>query len=69
MGGVGADLITDNTRRWSGDHVVDPAAVPGVCFMSAPFRDGDPSLLDMAPTILKALGAPLDGDLEGEPLI
>ncbi len=69
MGGVGAELITDNTRRWSGDHVVDPAAVPGVCFMSTPFRDADPSLLDMAPTILKALGAPLDGDLEGEPLI
>jgi len=69
MGGIGSHLFSDNTRRWSGDHVVDPAAVPGVCFMSAPFHDAGPSLLDMAPTILKALGAPLDGDLEGDPLI
>lgn len=69
MGGLGDKLFTDNTRQWSGDHAVDPVSVPGVLFMDAPFRDENPHLLDLAPTILKALGVPEDGDLEGRSLI
>ena len=28
----------DNSKKWSGDHIVDPALVPGVLFMNRPFR-------------------------------
>jgi len=69
MGGIGRELVTDNTRRWSGDHVVNPSEVPGVLFMNAPFHEAGPSLIDLAPTILKALGAPADEDLEGVSLL
>jgi predicted AlkP superfamily phosphohydrolase/phosphomutase len=69
LGGVGDGLIEDNTRRWSGDHIVDPALVPGVLFMSRPFAAGSPSLLDLAPTILAALGAPRGALMEGVNLL
>jgi predicted AlkP superfamily phosphohydrolase/phosphomutase len=70
MGGVGGQVVTDNLRAWSGDHVVDPAAVPGVLFMNAPFLEKkNPELADLAPTILEALGAPLSAGLEGRSLL
>jgi hypothetical protein len=38
LGAVPSALIEDNTQRWSGDHCIDPEAVPGVLFTS--FRPG-----------------------------
>ncbi len=69
MGGVGAGVFSDNLRRWSGDHIVDPSAVPGILFMNAPFLGDQARLLDLAPTILDALGVPGDGALEGGSLL
>jgi predicted AlkP superfamily phosphohydrolase/phosphomutase len=69
MGGVGSQVISDNTGRWSGDHVVDPVLVPGVLFMNAPLRSAGARLTDLAPTILEALGAPLAPTLEGRSLL
>ena len=69
MGGVGGKVVTDNLRAWSGDHVVEPAAVPGVLFMSTPFEGESPHLVDLAPTILEAFGVPLTADLEGASLL
>ena len=34
LGGVPASLVDDNNKKWSGDHCVTPAAVPGVLFTS-----------------------------------
>jgi predicted AlkP superfamily phosphohydrolase/phosphomutase len=34
VGGFAESLITDNVRKWSGDHIVDPEAVPGVLFVN-----------------------------------
>ena len=69
MGGVGARVISDNLRGWSGDHVVDPVTVPGVLFMNAPFREEAPNLADLAPSILEALGAPEGRGMEGVSLL
>jgi predicted AlkP superfamily phosphohydrolase/phosphomutase len=69
MGGIGGEVFSDNLRPWSGDHVVDPATVPGVCFMSTPFRASNPGLADLAPTILDAMGVPGDEALEGRTLL
>ena len=65
MGGVPATLFADNEKRWSGDHVVDPAAVPGVLFSTGPIGARTPRITDLAPTILGALGVPRPGGLEG----
>ena len=69
LGGIGDGVIEDNTRRWGGDHIVDPALVPGVLFMNRPFRTSAPRLLDLAPTILAALGAPRGAAMEGNDLL
>lgn len=69
LGGAAADVIEDNTRAWAGDHIVDPELVPGVLLMNQPFRGDGAQLLDMAPTIVSALGAPLPSDFEGVSLL
>jgi predicted AlkP superfamily phosphohydrolase/phosphomutase len=67
-GGVPDGLFEDNIRRWSGDHIVDPELVPGVLLMNRPFRTSGARLIDLAPTILAALGVPRGTAMEGEAL-
>jgi predicted AlkP superfamily phosphohydrolase/phosphomutase len=70
LGGVSAGgHFEDNTRKWAGDHIVDPALVPGVLLMNRPFRKEGARLLDLAPTILAALGVPAGTGLEGSSLL
>jgi predicted AlkP superfamily phosphohydrolase/phosphomutase len=68
LGGVPEALVEDNVKKWGGDHIIDPALVPGVLFMSDAFRADGARLVDLAPTILDALGAPVSPDLEGRTL-
>jgi predicted AlkP superfamily phosphohydrolase/phosphomutase len=68
LGGIPATVFEDNTRRWSGDHIIDPALASGVLFMNRPFRSGA-HLADLAPTILDALGVPAGPLMEGASLI
>jgi predicted AlkP superfamily phosphohydrolase/phosphomutase len=69
LGGVPHGLFEDNDKRWSGDHIIDPALVPGTLFINRAFRGDNPSLLDLAPTILAALGVPRGPVMEGENLL
>ncbi len=69
LGGVPADSFGDNTRRWRGDHIIDPALVPGVLFMNRPFAGRPAHLRDLAPTVLAALGVPRGDRMEGESLL
>jgi predicted AlkP superfamily phosphohydrolase/phosphomutase len=74
LGGFGQSLIADNLRRWSGDHIVDPEAVPGILFMNrAAGRNGarmlNPRIIDLAPTILNYLDVPASESMEGESLL
>jgi predicted AlkP superfamily phosphohydrolase/phosphomutase len=69
LGGVPAGLFEDNTRKWGGDHVIDPSLVPGVLYMNHPIHATSPSLTDLAPTILSALNVPASTDLEGGSLL
>lgn len=69
LGGVPEGLCEDNIRKWGGDHIIDPTLVPGVLFMNRSF-DGDAArLVDLAPTILAALGVPKGAAMEGESLL
>jgi hypothetical protein len=69
LGGIGNGALEDNTRRWGGDHIVDPALVPGVLLMNRPFRTASPRLVDLAPTILAAFGVPRGATMEGDDLL
>jgi predicted AlkP superfamily phosphohydrolase/phosphomutase len=69
LGGVPRELFEDNTKRWSGDHIIDPSLVPGVLFMNRPFDASAPRLIDMAPTILSTLGVAPAPTMEGRTLL
>ncbi|MCP4290859.1 MAG: nucleotide pyrophosphatase [bacterium] len=65
VGAVSGEVISDNTRSWSGDHCMDPRQVPGVLFSSRPFEVAKPALLDMAPTVLDLLGVDAPAHMTG----
>lgn len=70
LGGMPSGHFEDNVKRWGGDHIIDPALVPGVLFMSREFGgERAPGLIDLAPTILAALGVPKGEAMEGASLI
>ncbi len=69
MGGIAESQLEDNTKKWSGDHIIDPDRVPGVLFMNRPFRREGARLLDLAPSILAALGVPKGPAMEGDSLL
>lgn len=69
LGGVPPEVIVPNEKPWSGDHCsLDPEAVPGILFSSAPIRARDPGMEDLFPTVLAGLQLPIPEDLDGEPL-
>ena len=43
-------------KAWSGDHCMDPRKVPGVLFTNYKIGETNPSIMDIAPTVLERLG-------------
>ncbi len=68
VGKVAGDVVSDNRKCWSGDHCVDPRLVPGVLFCNRPVPVEDPSIVDLAPTILRLYGVPPPPHMEGRSL-
>jgi predicted AlkP superfamily phosphohydrolase/phosphomutase len=58
----------DNTKRWSGDHCIAAKYVPGIFFCNKRVTGDDPSLVDMAPTILELFGVEPPRYAEGKTL-
>jgi predicted AlkP superfamily phosphohydrolase/phosphomutase len=69
VGGFSNALLENNTRRWSGDHIVDPEAVPGILFMNRAARHNHARITDLAPTILNYLGVSAPDSMEGSSLL
>ena len=68
VGKVTAQVIEDNPKRWSGDHSVDPALVPGVLVSSRRLECDAPGIEDMAPTALDLFGVTPPAWMDGKPL-
>lgn len=68
LGGVPVKLIEANTRKWSGDHLVDPALVPGVVFVNKKAPLESPSMIDIAPTLLGLFQSDKPGLMQGKVL-
>ncbi len=69
QGQVCGPVIEDNERRWSGDHCLDPALVPGVLFSSLRLSSDDPSIVDLAPTVLELFGVAAPAYMQGRSLV
>jgi predicted AlkP superfamily phosphohydrolase/phosphomutase len=59
LGGVPAEVIVDNVGAWTGDHCMDPDAVPGILLTTRPLRRPAANLRELAPALLAELG--IDG--------
>jgi bisphosphoglycerate-independent phosphoglycerate mutase (AlkP superfamily) len=70
MGGITRAVVENNNRKWSGDHCATATEISGgVFFTNRKIANPAPSIMDLAPTILKTLGVPLPADLDGKPLM
>ena len=69
LGGAPDAIFEDNTKRWGGDHIIDPSLVPGVLFSTQRIEAVAPALVDLAPTILAEFGIPRESAFEGKPVL
>jgi predicted AlkP superfamily phosphohydrolase/phosphomutase len=70
LGGVTRAIVENNNRKWSGDHCATATEISGGVFFSNRRINTDaPHIMDLSPTVLKLLGAPIPPDLDGKPLL
>lgn len=69
VGGFSKEVITNNTKKWSGDHLIDPKFVPGVLFTNFKLNVDEANQRDIAPTMLKAQGIAIPDYMDGKSLI
>jgi len=56
LGELTPEVFSDNTGEWSGDHCMDPAAVPGILATNRRLARAAPRLRDVGAAILAELG-------------
>jgi predicted AlkP superfamily phosphohydrolase/phosphomutase len=56
LGGVGREVLTDNTKPWSGDHEMDPPDVPGILAASRPLKRPAANLRELHASVLAEFG-------------
>lgn len=70
LGGFSNSIFGPRTNKWSADHCMEPARVPGILISSHALNTSDPAIWDLVPTILSALGMDAQGaDFDGRALV
>lgn len=52
LGKFNKEIFIENDKKWSGDHCIDPAFVPGILFSNKKITNKDAELADITTTIL-----------------
>jgi len=69
LGAIPAGIVVPNTKKWSGDHCAsDPADTQGIFFSNLKLDSGDPSIYDIAPTVLELLRVQTSTKFDGKTL-
>jgi predicted AlkP superfamily phosphohydrolase/phosphomutase len=69
LGGSPAGIVYPNMKKWSGDHGgYDVATTAGVIVSNTPIAAEAPSIMDIAPTVLKFFGIPVSPAIDGKAL-
>jgi bisphosphoglycerate-independent phosphoglycerate mutase (AlkP superfamily) len=58
-------ILLDNESAWAADHCMDASVVPGVLFSNRPIAVPNPSLVDLAPSILTEFGLTIPSTMTG----
>jgi predicted AlkP superfamily phosphohydrolase/phosphomutase len=70
LGGSPPGIVYPNMKKWSGDHGgFDFANTAGVLIANRPIDSPSPSIVDIAPTVLKYFGLTPSPDLDGKPIL
>jgi predicted AlkP superfamily phosphohydrolase/phosphomutase len=59
------EVLEDNAKKWSGDHMTAPDVIPGIVFANRKIRAEMPALYDLTATILDILGLEKPGGMIG----
>ncbi len=69
LGAIPPGIVVANMKKWSGDHCAsDPKDTGGIFFCSRRVATPDPSIMDIAPTVLKILHVPPPDKFDGKAL-
>jgi predicted AlkP superfamily phosphohydrolase/phosphomutase len=69
LGGSPPGIVYANMKKWSGDHGgYDFATTAGVLVTNKRILKSDPSIMDIAPTVLKYFGLSIPSSIDGKPL-
>jgi predicted AlkP superfamily phosphohydrolase/phosphomutase len=69
LGTIRRAVVENNNRKWSGDHCATATEIShGVLFSNRRISAPEPSIMDLAPSILKTLEATIPADYDGTPL-
>ena len=61
--------LQERSKKWSGDHGgYDYAITSGILVSSRPINTRTPSIMDIAPTVLRYFGLAVPKDIDGKPL-
>jgi predicted AlkP superfamily phosphohydrolase/phosphomutase len=52
IGGTPDTLLEDNLKKWTGDHCMDSTVVPGILLTNQRVERENPTVMDIAPTVL-----------------
>ena len=56
LGEVGREVLTNNDKPWSGDHLMDPPSVPGILATSRPLKRPARNLRELNASLLAEFG-------------
>ena len=68
LGKMPRALLEDNLDRWSGTHLICADLVPGMLLTSRKIDVEDPTIIDIAPTILSSFGIAKPAQMTGRSL-
>ena len=69
LGGSPQGIVYPNMKKWSGDHGgYDFATTAGVLITDKRILTDQPTIMDIAPTVLKFFGLTVPGAIDGKPL-
>ncbi len=66
LGGITEPVLSDNPSAWAADHCADPTEVPGVLFSNRLVVAANPSLIDLAPSVLTEFGLKIPDTMRGK---
>ena len=66
LGDLTEDVLSDNKSAWSADHCADALEVPGVLCCNQSIAAKEPSLVDLAPSILAQYKLPTPSHMNGQ---